>query len=93
MNPLLLLIVVFVATIIGLAVVAITRGIRKANWSTAKDVAAYNAHHRAGMAPGLDAVSKARRITPPGGHLWPSSEERAVRRLEGESIPSRFDRW
>ena len=34
-----------------------------------------------------------RRITPAGRPYWPSSEERAVRRLEKDPIPSRFDRW
>lgn len=72
----------FFALIIGLAVVAIGRGLRKSNWSawsTSKDVAAYNAQHRAAQ-----AVQEVRRSI---------TEERAVRRLEGESIPSRFDRW
>jgi hypothetical protein len=76
MNPYLVPVVVFAATIVALAIVAIARGLRRVNWSTAKDVAASNARRISPVATG-----------------WADSEERAVRRLEGDPIPSRFDRW
>jgi hypothetical protein len=44
----------------------------------------HGGHHKRGTHPGLDAVKDARRSI---------TEERAIRRLEGESVPSRFDRW